>query len=214
MNPGKFITFEGGEGGGKSTQSKLLVESFQKSGYDIIHTREPGGTEGAESIRELLVTGEVNRWSPITETLLHLSARQDHITKLILPALQAGKHVISDRFSDSTMCYQGYGHMLGNGIINQLHNLTIGTFKPDLTIILDIAIDTGIDRAVKRRGLENRYERMDKSFHERVQNGFREIARQEPGRCVLIDASGTIKDIHKQIIDTANEKLGLGLSVV
>jgi dTMP kinase len=213
LSTAKFITFEGGEGGGKSTQSKLLVQAFEKSGLPIIHTREPGGTTGAEDIRQLLVTGEVAKWDATTETLLHLAARKDHINKLILPALQSGKYVISDRFSDSTMSYQGYGHGLGRAIIEQLQNLAIGNFKPDLTIILDIPIDTGITRANSRGDKENRYEKMGKDFHARVREGFLEIAKLEPERCVLINAGDTIENIHRQIVECVNERLGLGLTL-
>jgi dTMP kinase len=211
LNTAKFITFEGGEGGGKSTQSRLLVEAFTKAGLQTLHTREPGGTTGAEDIRQLLVTGEIAKWDPITECLLNLAARKDHIDKLIFPALKSRKYVISDRFSDSTMSYQGYGHQLGRAIIEQLQNLTIGTFKPDLTIILDIPIDTGIDRADQRGGKENRYEKMGKEFHQRVRNGFLEIAKFEPERCVLINANNTIESIHRQIINIVNERLNLSL---
>jgi dTMP kinase len=208
---GKFITFEGGEGGGKSTQSKLLVEALQKAGGPVVHTREPGGTPGAEAIRQLLVSGEVDKWDPLTEALLHLAARRDHVTKLIMPALEAGKNIICDRFFDSTMVYQGYGHNLGAPVIEELQKIVIGTFKPDLTIILDISTDSGISRAETRGGLENRYEKMGKEFHEKVRQGFKKIAAGDPSRCILIDANNRIENIHAQIIEAVNARLNFDL---
>jgi dTMP kinase len=210
-NLSKFITFEGGEGGGKSTQSKLLLEAFKKSGITAIHTREPGGTKGAEKIRELLVTGEVNKWDAMTEALLHFAARYDHLSNFIYPQLELENFVICDRFSDSTISYQGYGYQLGLEKMLHLQKQVIGDFQPDLTFILDIDIEHGISRASNRGDNENRYEKIGKEFHLRVRKGFLEIAKKDPERCFLINADDTIENIHQQIIDIINEKFSLYL---
>jgi dTMP kinase len=210
---GKFITFEGGEGGGKSTQSKLLVAAIKENGIQVMHTREPGGTDGAEAIRELLVTGEINKWDAITETFLHLAARRDHVEKMIRPALEAGTFIVCDRFSDSTMAYQGYGHGLGRPFIAKLQNMTIGTFEPDLTIILDVTTDLGMRRAGARSSREDRYEKMGIEFHEQVRKGFRDTAKQEPARCVVLEANDTIENIHRQILDVVNRRLRMSLKI-
>ena len=165
---GHFITFEGGEGAGKSTQIKLLAKALRTLGYDVVETREPGGSPGAEQIRTLLVTGEVGRWSPMSEALLHYAARRNHVETTVMPALRAGQWVVSDRFADSTMAYQGYGHGMGRERIEQLHALALGPFKPDLTLILDLPVEAGLRRATAGHdGAEDRYERMDRAFHER-----------------------------------------------
>ena len=197
---GYFITFEGGEGGGKSTQSRLLKEALEKNGITVIHTREPGGTEGAEQIRELLVKGDASRWDAITETLMHMAARRDHTEKQIKPLLAEGKTVICDRFFDSTLAYQGYGHGLGAELVTMLHHLTIGTLKPDITFILDIDPEQGIARAHSRKDSDNRYESMKMAFHKRVREGFLAVSRSEPHRCHVIDATQGIEDIHRQIM--------------
>jgi len=147
----KLITFEGGEGAGKSTQVRLLSEALNNAGIKTVTTREPGGTEGAEAIRNLLVNGDISKWDAPTELLLHLAARRDHINKFIKPSLDNGECVISDRFTDSTIAYQAYGHGLGTEFVQQMCNLVIGNFYPDLTIILDMPIELGIKRANKRR---------------------------------------------------------------
>ena len=210
-NTGRFITFEGGEGGGKSTQSKLLKAAFAENNIKAILTREPGGTKGAEQIRELLVKGSVNKWDAITETLLHLAARQDHIRNLISPSLTEGKVVICDRFCDSTVAYQGYAHGLGLATVDVLQRQIISEFMPDLTFILDIEIRDGISRAKKRGDNENRYELMGKFFHTKVREGFLDIASKEPKRCFVINADDTIENIHEQIINITNKQLNLSL---
>ena len=206
-----FITFEGGEGAGKSTQVKLLAEAFKKSGLAVSTTREPGGTEGAEAIRNLLVSGDTTKWDARTELLLHLAARNDHLNKFIKQNLAAGTNVICDRFTDSTIAYQSYGHGLGLEYVSQLCNLVIGNFQPDLTIILNIDTESGIERTSRRRGAENRYERMGNNFHEKVRKGFLEIARSYPQRCVVINAKAGIKSVHRQIISVVHERLGISL---
>ncbi|MBM3951351.1 MAG: dTMP kinase [Rhodospirillales bacterium] len=191
MTPGKLITFEGGEGAGKSTQVACLAERLRACGIDPVTTREPGGSPGAEAIRALLVQGDPGRWTPTTEALLHYAARLDHLERTIRPALGQGRWVISDRFADSTMAYQGYGHRLGREAIASLHRLLLGDFAPDLTVIFDIPVDVGLGRVGVRYGNshENRYERMDGGFHERMRQGFLEIARAESARCVVVDAN-------------------------
>ncbi|UEM06206.1 dTMP kinase [Skermanella rosea] len=200
MARGRFITFEGGEGAGKSTQLKLLVAALAGQGRDVLPTREPGGATGAEEIRRLLVSGEPGRWDGVTEALLHFAARRDHLTRTVWPALDAGRWVVSDRFADSTMAYQGYGHGLGRETIEQLYAVAVGDFAPDLTLILDIPPGTGVARAHARHDGEDRYERMDLSFHRRLRDGFLDIASREPGRCVVIDAGGTIEQVHAAVL--------------
>jgi len=193
---GRFITLEGGEGSGKSTQLTLLTRRLQSVGLKAIGTREPGGSPGAEQIRNLLVTGEVGRWSPMTEALLNYAARRNHVETTIMPALRAGQWVVSDRFADSTMAYQGYGHELGRERIEALHDLVMGPFKPDLTLIFDLTVEQGLERATAGDdGAEDRYERMDNDFHERLRAGFLDIAEAEPQRCAVIDASGTVEQV-------------------
>ncbi|MEL0105891.1 MAG: dTMP kinase [Rhodospirillaceae bacterium] len=199
MAKGKFITFEGGEGSGKSTQIKLLVQSLKEAGIDVLQTREPGGSPGAEIIRHLLVEGDPDQWDGLTEALLNYSARHEHLRETVQPALEAGKWVVSDRFADSTFAYQGYGHGLDLETIRRLHELVVGDFKPDLTLILDVPVDIGLSRAASRNDQEDRYERMDIEFHERVRQGFLEIAKKDPGRCIVIDASGDQDQINSEI---------------
>jgi dTMP kinase len=208
LSDGKFITFEGGEGAGKSTQVRLLADSLRQLGHKVIETREPGGSPGAEAIRELLVNGGTDRWSGTSESLLNYAARRDHIDRTIIPALEEGAWVICDRFADSTMAYQGYGHELGAEWVSDLHMLVLGDFKPDLTMVFDIAPELGLKRANSRSDTENRYERMETSFHDRLRVGFLAIASNEPDRCVVLDASGTIDDIHAQILTSVQERLG------
>ena len=206
MTRGRFITFEGGEGAGKSTQLKLLAAALAGQGRDVLPTREPGGATGAEEIRKLLVSGEPGRWDGVTEALLHFAARRDHLTRTVWPALDAGRWVVSDRFADSTMAYQGYGHGLGRELIERLYGVTVGDFAPDLTLILDIPPGTGVARAHSRRDGEDRYERMDLGFHERLREGFLDIASREPGRCVVIDACGTVEQVHAAVLDAVTQR--------
>lgn len=195
MADGRFITIEGGEGAGKSTQIKLLASWLLERGIRVVATREPGGSPGAELIRSLLVEGGVDRWDGTTEALLHFAARRDHLRTTVWPALKRGEWVISDRFADSTRAYQGYGHGLPMQTIDRLYELTVGDFKPDLTVILDLPVELGLQRAARRKGAETRYESMDVEFHRRLRQGFLEIARAEPQRCVVVDASGDIEGV-------------------
>lgn len=208
---GKFISFEGGEGSGKSTQMKLLQEAFAKSSLAFVATREPGGTQSAERIRELLVTGKADAWDPISETLLFYAARAHHVTHLIKPALASGKTVICDRFVDSTLVYQGIGKGLSAEYILSLHRLTLGNFMPDLTIILDIDPAKGLARAKGRSGNETRFEEMEIDFHHRIRAGFQQIAAREPGRCVVLDASLEPTALHARVIEAIRTRLGIAL---
>ncbi len=192
---GRFITFEGGEGAGKSSQAAYLAEALRAAGQETLVTREPGGAVGAEEIRKLLVSGAVGRWDPAAELLLFSAARHDHVTHTIEPALKRGSWVLCDRFADSTLAYQGYGQGLGRAACIAAQQLAIGDFKPDFTVILDIPAELGLERVGKRRGNETRYERMDLSFHERVRAGFLEIAKLEPERCRVIDARGPVDQV-------------------
>ncbi len=211
MAKGKFITFEGGEGAGKSTQVALLAAALRGTSRRVLETREPGGSEGAEQIRELLVHGEVGRWDGTTEALLHFAARREHLVHTVFPALEAGTWVLSDRFADSTMAYQGYGHDLGPAPIEALYALVVGEFRPDLTLVLDLPVDQGLRRAAGRREGGDRYERMDGGFHERLRQGFLEIARGDPARCVVIDAGGAMEQVHKAVCAEVVRRLGIDL---
>lgn len=197
---GSFITLEGGEGGGKSTQARRLAEFLTARGHEVILTREPGGAPGAEAIRKLLVEGAGNRWDGITEALLHTAARRDHLTKTVWPAMSTGKTVICDRFSDSTIAYQGYGHGLELSSLRALQKVALGDFKPDLTLILDLPARVGLARAEGRGGTETRYESMALEFHERLRAGFLEIAAGDPVRCKVIDAGNDIETVHAAIV--------------
>ena len=206
---GCFVTFEGGEGSGKSTNLGILAEALEKIGHTVVTTREPGGSKGAEQVRRLLVEGTADRWDEVTEALLHCAARRDHVTRLIRPALDRGDWVISDRFADSTMAYQGYGHGLGRKMIEKLHRYTIGDLKPNLTLILDLPVETGLSRAGTRGGDETRYERMDGGFHQRLRDGFLDIAARESDRCIVIDAAQEIDSVQQAIRQAVADRLGV-----
>lgn len=196
---GRFITLEGGEGTGKSTQASLLAEALRDAGVEIVLTREPGGAPGAEEIRKLLISGEATRWDPVSELLLYIAARREHVTRLIEPALARGAWVVCDRFADSTMAYQGYGHGLGRAACETAHHLALGDFSPELTLILDLPVEEALSRAIKRPGNETRYEGMDIEFHRRLREGYLEIARREPTRCRVVDASGSIEAVQASL---------------
>ena len=206
---GPFITFEGGEGSGKSTHAATLAQRLKSLGIEVVLTREPGGSSGAEMIRKLLVEGPAERWDGVTEALLHFAARRDHLRTTVWPALKLGAWVISDRFADSTRAYQGYGHGLDHATIEQLYDVAVGDFRPDLTLILDLPIDVGLARAAARRGAETRYENLPIEFHQRVKAGFLEIAKREPGRCVVIDAGQDIDTLAATIARTVGDRLGV-----
>ena len=186
---GRFITFEGGEGAGKSTQVRRLVERLAGISVQTLATREPGGSPGAEAIRSLLVTGEPDRWSPTSETLLLYAARCDHIERTIAPALERSVWVICDRFADSTRAYQGAAGGAPEGLIAALEPAVLGDIRPDLTLIFDLPPEVGLARAEGRGGGEARFEAKGLAFHARLRARFLEIAQAEPDRCVLIDAA-------------------------
>jgi dTMP kinase len=211
---GRFITVEGGEGAGKSTQVDALVEALARGGIPALRTREPGGSAGAEAIRELLLTGADERWDPVTEVLLLNAARRDHVARLIRPALERGLWVVSDRFFDSTIAYQGYGRGVALAELIAAHHLAVGDFLPDLTLILDLPVTEGLARAARRGpggAAEDRFERLDRAFHERLRLGFREIAAESPGRCVLIDAARDIESVGRAVLAAVRERLAVRL---
>lgn len=212
MSKGKFITFEGADGSGKSTQAALLAEGLKEAHIDALLTREPGGAPGAEDIRKLLVEGDVARWDALSEALLHYAARREHLEKTVLPALGSGRWVISDRFADSTLAYQGYGHGLDRELIRRLHRLVVGAFSPDLTVVLDLAVEVGLERTAERAGGEDRYERMDGDFHRRLRQGFLAIAEGQLDRCALVDASGSIQEVQKEVRKVVQARLGVEFS--
>lgn len=205
---GRFITFEGGEGTGKSTQAKLLAAALEAKGHKVVLTREPGGSPGAEEIRKLLVEGEPDRWTPMAETLLFLAARADHVARLIRPELERGNWVVCDRFSDSTLAYQGKARGLGVDDLNELQGIALEGFMPHLTFILDMPVEVGLKRADERgHRHEGRFERFTKDFHERLRSAFRDIAEREPERCVLIDGTQSPDAVAADIWRVVEERL-------
>jgi dTMP kinase len=206
MSPGQFITLEGGEGAGKSTQAVLLADALLRLGQPVLRTREPGGAQGAEVLRELLLSGRVD-WSPPAETLLHFAARAEHVETTIRPALAAGTWVICDRFFDSTMAYQGYGQGADRAMIAALTGL-VG-LVPHVTFVLDISESVALSRLRKRGADVDRYERLDGFFHARVNAGFRAIAAEAPERCVLVPADGDAASVHATIMQALRQRLGI-----
>lgn len=204
---GKFITFEGGDGSGKSTQVKRFAEYLRSKGHDVVVTREPGGTPEAENIRPLLANVDGGNWSPQSEAFLLFAARQNHVENLIKPALVAGKIVISDRFADSSRAYQGFAGGLGLEWVNTLKELAIGDFEPDLTFLLDVPADVGLARCGKRvaetQSGENRFENKGLAYFEKLRQGYLEVAKMYPARFVVIDALQNMDDITRQIIEKA-----------
>ena len=197
-----FITFEGGEGSGKTTQIKRLHQHLVAHGKICLLTREPGGSNGAEAIRAMVLTGSVDKWHPVAETLLFLAARVEHVEKVIKPALARAENVLCDRFLDSTLVYQGLGKGLGIEYIRRLSSLTLGNFAPDITFILDIDPEIGLERAMKRAGNETRFENMQLEFHMKVREGFLMLAKQNPARYKVVDATLSPDQVHQNIINT------------
>jgi dTMP kinase len=211
---GRFITLEGGEGTGKSTQIRRLAAALEQRGIKVLATREPGGSPGAEEIRKLMVEGEPGRWDAITETLLAYAARADHVARTIGPALRAGKWVISDRFSDSTFAYQGVGRGLERETIRRIDSAVLDDFAPDLTLVLDLDVAIGLRRALSRSvnssgGAETRFEKFGPAFHEKLREAFQEIARRNPERCRVIDASGTEDAVAEAIFTAVSRRFDL-----
>lgn len=202
---GLFITFEGIDGAGKSTQARLLADSLRAAGHDPILTREPGGSPGAEEIRKLLVEGDPGRWSPETEILLFTAARRDHVERTIRPALDEGKVVLCDRFVDSTRAYQGTNGLRAS--VDDLHKLMIG-LVPDLTLVFDMNPSEGLTRAGERNGTEDRFEQKGLGFQESLRGAFLEIVKEDPKRCTLIDANGTPEDVAARVWNSVSERLG------
>jgi dTMP kinase len=202
VSRGRFIVFEGGEGAGKSTQARLLADALRERGLEVVLTREPGGTEGAEAIRRLLLDPAGPGWEPEAEALLFAAARSDHVARLIRPALERGAWVICDRFIDSTRAYQGGGGGLSDEDILELHRIGSGGLLPDLTILLEAVADEIAARLARRDGGESdRIGGREAQFHERVGQAFRRIARAEPARFVRIDGSGSAEATHRALLD-------------
>jgi dTMP kinase len=203
---GRFITLEGGEGVGKSTQARRLAHWLGQNGREVVVTREPGGSPGAEAVRELLVYGEIERWSPISEALLMYAARRDHIERVIEPALARGAWVVCDRFLDSTRAYQGDGGGAPAELLAALETHIIGACMPDLTLVLDMETEVGLERAAAR-GDVGRFEAKGSAYHERLREAFIEIAITEFKRCVLLDASGSAEAVGAQIWAAVSARL-------
>lgn len=195
---GCFITFEGGEGAGKTTQIARLYEFLSSQDIAVIKTREPGGTSQGAALRELLLTGDKERWTPIAEALLMTADRAEHVARVIDPALNEGRWVICDRFADSTRAYQGVAGALGLDYVNQLQAMITGHMQPDLTILLDIDPETGLARANERGG-EARFEKMGLDYHRIIRQAFLDFAAAEPSRFLVIDAAQSVADIAAQI---------------
>ncbi|WP_333713742.1 dTMP kinase [Yoonia sp.] len=198
MSEPRFITFEGIDGSGKSTQARRFASYLEGQGREVVLTREPGGSSGAEDIRALLLTGDPGRWSAETEILLFTAARRDHLEKTIHPALAAGKIVVSDRFADSTRVYQGATRGDLRAMVDSLHALMIGR-EPDLTFIIDMDPETALTRGLARKSGEDRFEDFGLAFQETLRHGFLALARANPDRCVLIDGNRTEDQIASEI---------------
>jgi len=204
--PARFIAFEGGEGAGKSTQVQRLADALRARGQDVVTTREPGGSPGAEAIRGLLVSGDTARWSPETEALLINAARADHLARTIRPALAKGQWVICDRFADSTMAYQGHGMGLDRAWLEELRKRVVGDTEPGLTLVFDLPVDVGLGRAVASQ----RYEKMGRAFHETLRIAFQEIAKSADGRRrTVIDAGKSVDEVARQVLDATTAAYAL-----
>ena len=199
-----FITFEGGDGSGKSTQVNLLKDYLDNLNFETIKTREPGGTPSAEILRDLLTTGELERWTPMSEALLMWASRYEHLIHVIEPALKSGKNVICDRFYDSTYAYQGVAHNLGIDKMEKLKKIIIGDIEPDVTFVLDIDPKVGLKRSLNRPNEEKRFENYDIDFHNNIRIAFLEIAKKNKDRCVVVDASLNEQEINNLIINIIN----------
>ena len=207
VETGRLITFEGGEGAGKSTQVSILVERLRNAGRHAIATREPGGSPAAEDIRETLLSGKVKQFGPFAEALLFSIARQDHIDTVISDALARGQWVVCDRFLDSTRAYQGATGGVPAPVISALERLTLHGVMPNLTIVLDISVEEGLARMARRRGAPDRFEGQDIAQHERIRKAFLDIAEEEPGRCVVIDARKPEALVAEDVWEAVAERL-------
>ncbi len=207
MTIGRFITFEGGEGAGKTTQIARLVRVLRARGVEVVQTREPGGSPSAEAVRDLLLHAD-HGWEPLSEALLHYAARCEHLTATIRPALARGAWVVCDRFSDSTRAYQGFGLGLDIGTLEALEHMVVGSTRPDLTLILDLPPEVGLGRATGRKAAADRYERMSETFHSRLREGFLAIAARAPERCAVIDAEPGEEQVAEAVFRAVRERLG------
>jgi dTMP kinase len=205
-SPGRFITLEGGEGAGKSTQIQVVKDYLEARGIDVIVTREPGGTPVGQEIRNLLVSGDKDKWSPLSETLLILADRAAHLERVIRPALADGKYVVCDRFFDSTRAYQGIAGGLGLEVIHNLQQPVLATTLPDVTLLLDIDPEKGLSRAQERGG-DLRFESKTLAYHQTLRQAFLDFAKQEPERMVVIDADRDIEAVSTDIITVLGERL-------
>ncbi len=203
---GRFVTIEGGEGAGKSTQARRLQAMLEAHGHDVLLTREPGGTPGAEALRSLLLTGEFE-WTPLAETLLHFAARADHVAQVIRPALDAGRWVVCDRFSDSTMVYQGAGQ--GADIADIAALTAMLRLRPDLTLVLDVPVEVSMARMARRGIAPDRYERLGETFFARLRQGFIDVAEADPERCVLLAADGDADTVADAVWQAVRSRLGV-----
>lgn len=204
---GRFITFEGGEGAGKTTQARLLAERLRAQGIDVVQTREPGGSPGAEEIRAIAVSGDAERWSARTETLLMYASRSDHLERKILPALDEGKWVVCDRFADSSRAYQGAGGGAPDSLIEALDEHVVGDNQPHLTVVFDIPVEVGLERALGRGLFETRFESKGLEFHQKLREGFLEVAVRHPERCVVLDATGEVEEVAERLWAVVEERL-------
>ena len=195
---GKFISFEGGEGGGKSTQAARLAGYLRSKGLEVIETREPGGTPQGEELRDLLVQGDPDRWAPLSELFMMTAARVEHVNRVIEPALASGKWVICDRFLDSSMVYQGIAGGLGLDMVGALQGQAVGDCVPDITFLLDLREEAGLQRAETRGGAA-RFEKKDADFHRKVRDGFLALAAEAPDRIMVVDAEDTFDAVWRQI---------------
>ena len=219
MTRGKFITFEGGEGAGKTTQSAVLAEHLRRVGIAVLQTREPGGTPRAEAIREVLLSGKAKKFGPLGEAVLFYAARESHLELAIRPALERGTWVICDRFSDSTRAYQGAAAGLPLYAIETIVRAVVGPTQPDLTIIFDLPPELGLKRAAERKAqsasgetaenIPDRFEAMNMAFHRSLRKEFLAIAKQEPKRCVVIDATETPRRVEDKIWEIVRERFSL-----
>jgi len=203
----RFIVLEGGEGAGKSTQAKRLAAALQDRGHSVLLTREPGGTEGGERIRNLLVNRDGPGWTPLAEVLLINAARSQHMETVIRPALKGGKWVVCDRFADSTMAYQGYGRGVDLGFLQRLRTLVVGDAEPGLTVIFDLDVQQGLARSAK----DQRYERMGLDFHQRLREAFRNIAMDRSVDRCSIDAAGDVEQVWRRLADQVESHFGVKL---
>lgn len=207
-SPGRFITLEGGEGAGKSTQIQVVKAYLEDRGIDVIVTREPGGTPAGQEIRSLLVSGDKDKWSPLSETLLILADRAAHLERVIRPALAAGKYVVCDRFFDSTRAYQGVAGGLGLEVIHNLQQVVLDKTLPDVTLLLDIPPEKGLQRAQERGG-ELRFESKTLAYHQTLRQAFLDFAAQEPDRMAVIDADRDIEAVSADIRSILDDRLNV-----